>query len=90
MNNANLAANLQGKLLLAHGDLDDNVHPAHTMRLVDALVKANKDFDMLFLPNATHVFSGVETYFSRKKWDYFITHLKGGTPPKNYQILGPK
>ncbi|MEX0299605.1 MAG: DPP IV N-terminal domain-containing protein, partial [Kordiimonas sp.] len=45
MNNASLASNLKGKLLLAHGDLDDNVHPAHTMRLVHALVKANKDFD---------------------------------------------
>lgn len=84
-----LAGNLKGKLLLAHGDMDDNVNPAQTMQLVDALVKANKDFDLLILPNASHNFAGVETYFSRRRWDYFVEHLMGETPPKNYQISGP-
>ena len=48
--NAELAANLKGHLLLVHGDMDNNVHPANTMRLVNALIKANKRFDMLILP----------------------------------------
>jgi dipeptidyl aminopeptidase/acylaminoacyl peptidase len=52
--NQALAANLKGKLLLIHGEMDDNVHPAHTMRVVDALIKADKDFDLLVVPNANH------------------------------------
>ena len=84
-----LAANLKGKLLLAHGDMDDNVNPAQTMQMVDALVRANKDFDLLILPNASHGFDGVETYFPRRRWDYFVEHLMGETPPKNYQITAP-
>src|SRR5260370_25981018 len=53
--NVDIAANLRGKLLLIHGDVDDNVSPANTMRLVDALIKANKDFDLLIFPNRNHV-----------------------------------
>lgn len=52
--NQALAANLKGKLLLIHGEMDDNVHPAHTMRVVDALIRADKDFDLLIVPNANH------------------------------------
>ena len=54
--NAELAANLKGHLLLVHGEIDNNVHPANTMRLVDALIKANKRFDMLIIPGARHGF----------------------------------
>ena len=54
--NAELAANLKGHLLLVHGEIDNNVHPANTMRLVDALIKANKRFDMLIMPGARHGF----------------------------------
>jgi len=87
--NASLAKNLKGKLLLAHGELDDNVHPAMTMQMVDALIKANKDFDMLILPNANHGFGAAMLYFTRKKWDYFVKHLLGMEPPKGYKIRVP-
>jgi len=81
-----LAGNLKGKLLLIHGDLDSNVHPANTLRVVDALIKANKDFDMIIYPDAGH---GFADYATRKRWDYFVTHLLGATPPAGYQMLGP-
>jgi dipeptidyl aminopeptidase/acylaminoacyl peptidase len=83
--NPNLAANLKGKLLLAAGDMDDNVHPALTMQVIDALIKANKDFDMLILPNRNHMFMR-DAYFIRKLWDYFVTHLLGAVPPEGYAI----
>ena len=78
-----------GKLLLAHGDLDDNVPPAMTIQVIDALIKANKDFDMLILPNTNHGFGAAMPYFTRKKWDYFVNHLLGKEPPKDYKIRGP-
>ena len=88
--NATHAANLKGKLLLAWGELDDNVHPANTIQLIDALMKANKDFDMLMLPNENHGFGGTNgSYFRRKQWDYFVRHLLGAEPPKGYQINRP-
>lgn len=83
--NPTLAANLQGRLLLAAGDMDDNVHMALTMQVVDALIKAGKDFDMLLLPNRNHTFSR-DAYFIRKLWDYFVTHLLGAIPPREYAI----
>ncbi len=87
--NARLAANLKGKLLLVHGDMDDNVHPAHTIQIINALIQANKDFDMLLLPNQAHGFRGpANRYFTRKRWDYFIEHLLGVDPVKNYQVNG--
>jgi len=85
---ARLAKNLKGKLFLACGDMDDNVHPSLTLQLVDALMKANKDFDMLMLPNRNHLF-GFDEYFIRKKWDYFVKHLLKQEPPKECKIKGP-
>ncbi len=73
--NERLAAQLQGKLMLIHGDIDDNVHLYHTMRLVDALIKADKDFDLLILPNRGHSIAS-DSYLIRRLWDYFITHLR--------------
>ncbi|WP_188066192.1 S9 family peptidase [Brevibacillus brevis] len=87
--NARLAANLEGKLLLVSGDMDDNVHPSQTIRMADALVKADKDFDMLILPNRHHGFS-MEPYFIRRKWDYFIRHLMRAEPPWGNQIANKK
>jgi len=80
-----LAQNLKGKLLLAHGTLDDNVPPNNTLLVVDALIKANKDFDLLLLPNRRHGF-GNEAYMVRRRWDYFVKYLLGAEPPKEYQI----
>lgn len=83
--NVTLAAQLQGHLLLVHGDVDQNVNPVETMRLVDALIKANKNFDMLFVPNMFHG-EGSIFYLIRRRWDYFVEHLLGVTPPVGFQI----
>ena len=80
-----LAGNLKGKLLLAHGTLDSNVPPSNTLLVVDALIAANKDFDLLMLPNRGHGFSR-EPYMMRRRWDYFVRHLLGAEPPKEYDI----
>ena len=65
--------------------MDENVHPASTMVVVDALIKANKDFDLLILPNLPHFCDG-DPYFVRKRWDYFVRHLLGVEPPAGYRI----
>ncbi|MEQ1868513.1 MAG: DPP IV N-terminal domain-containing protein [Vicinamibacterales bacterium] len=80
-----IAANLKGHLLLAHGTMDANVPPSSTLLLVDALIKANKDFDLLMLPNRDHGF-GNEPYMVRRRWDYFVKYLLGLEPPREYQI----
>ena len=87
--NQTLAKNLRGKLLLAHGTMDDNVPPDNTWLVVDALIKAGKDFDLLMIPNALHGYGTASNYMMRRRWDYFVQHLLGATPPKEYQI-GPK
>jgi dipeptidyl-peptidase 4 len=83
--NVALVENLKGKLFLAHGEMDDNVTPHLTMRLVDALIKANKDFDLLIVPNADHFMAVNAAYWVRRRWDYFVQHLMGETPPR-YRI----
>ncbi len=75
--NAELAENLKGKLLLVHGDMDNNVHPGNTIRLVDALIKANKRFDMMMLPGQAHGFGPMQPYFNRMLMEYFAEHLMG-------------
>jgi dipeptidyl-peptidase 4 len=80
------AKNLKGKLLLAHGGMDDNVPPYHTYLVVDALVKANKDFDLLIFPNARHGYGADSFYMMRRRWDYFVKNLLGAEPPKEYEI----
>lgn len=83
--NAPLAGNLRGKLLLMHGEMDDNVHPALTLQLVDALIKANKDFDLLIMPNVEHGLMSTP-YALRRQWDYFVRNLLGAEPPAGYSI----
>lgn len=86
--NQNYAPNLKGKLLLAHGGMDDNVPPYNTYLVVEALVKANKDFDLIIFPNERHGFRGQSgLYMMRRRWDYFIRHLKGMEPPREYQLV---
>lgn len=80
-----LAANLKGKLLLAYGDMDDNVHPGLTVRLIDALTKANKDYDLIVMPNRNHSFA-VDPYFNRRRWDYFVKHLLHLDPPQGFEL----
>ena len=80
------AKNLKGKLLLIHGGMDDNVPPFNTYLVVDALIKANKDFDLLILPNARHGYGGDRNYIMRRRWDYFVQHLLHATPPKEFEV----
>lgn len=84
--NQTFAKNLKGKLLLAHGTMDNNVPPYNTLVVADALIKANKDFDLLMLPNQAHGFGTMSNYMMRRRWDYFVTHLLGAEPPKEYEI----
>ncbi len=79
------AKNLKGKLLLAHGTLDSNVPPSNTLVVVDELIRHNKDFDLILFPNRGHGF-GSEPYMVRRRWDYFVRHLLGADPPKEYQL----
>ena len=84
--NQTMAKNLKGKLLLMHGMMDDNVPVQSTLQVVDALMKANKDFDLLLLPHARHGFGMDSYYVMRRRWDYFVKHLLGLEPPKEYKM----
>jgi len=84
--NQNYAKNLKGHLLLAHGTMDDNVPPYNTLLVVDALIKANKDFDLLLIPNAHHGYGPASSYMMRRRWDYFVSYLQGGVPSKEYEL----
>jgi dipeptidyl-peptidase-4 len=75
--NSELAKNLKGRLMLITGDIDNNVHPANTYRLADALIKANKRFDMFVLPGVRHSFQPVSGYVNWLRGDYFARHLLG-------------
>jgi dipeptidyl aminopeptidase/acylaminoacyl peptidase len=88
--NASLAKNLEGKLFLVHGLMDDNVPPQNTLQVVDALVKANKDFDLLLLPHARHGYGIDADYVMRRRWDYFVRNLLGAEPPKEFEIKPAK
>jgi dipeptidyl aminopeptidase/acylaminoacyl peptidase len=80
------AKNLKGKLLLAHGLMDDNVPPYNTWLVVDALQKAGKDYDLIVFPNARHGYGEHSYYMMRRRWDYFVKNLLGAEPPKEYQL----
>ncbi len=84
--NQNFAKNLKGHLLLAHGTMDNNVPPNNTLLVVDALIKANKDFDLIMLPNQPHGYGPDGNYMMRRRWDYFVKYLLGAEPPHEYEI----
>ncbi len=86
--NQNIAKNLKGHLLLAHGTMDTNVPPYNTLLVVNELIKANKDFDLILLPNRGHGF-GSEPYMVRRRWDYFVRYLLGAEPPREYELHPP-
>lgn len=88
--NQTYAKNLKGKLMLAHGMMDNNVPPSNTMLVVDALIKANKDFDLVLFPNSAHGFGPYSPYMMRRRWDYFVRHLLNQEPPKEYNLRGTK
>jgi dipeptidyl-peptidase-4 len=84
--NQNFAKNLKGHLLLAHGTMDNNVPMNNTLLVVDALIKANKDFDLLMIPNVAHGYAEASQYMTRRRWDYFVRYLGGNVPPHEYQM----
>ena len=65
--------------------MDTNVHPDMTLLLIDELIRHNKDFDLIVMPNRGHGFSG-EPYMIRRTWDYFVEHLLGAEPPREFDI----
>ncbi len=73
--NMDLARNLKGHLLLIHGDMDNNVHPGNTLRVADALMKANKRFDLMIVPGQRHTYGSATGYLDRLMWYYFAEHL---------------
>jgi len=77
--NPEIASNLKGHLLLVHGDIDNNVHPANTIRVVNALIRANKRFDMLILPGQRHGFGDMNEYFFWRMADYYCEWLMGSS-----------
>jgi dipeptidyl aminopeptidase/acylaminoacyl peptidase len=90
--NENYAKNLKGHLMLAHGTMDDNVPPNNSLLVVDALIKANKDFDLLLIPNAHHGYGAAAPYVMKRRWDYFVKYLAGGVPamdfvPESYEEI---
>jgi dipeptidyl aminopeptidase/acylaminoacyl peptidase len=87
--NEEFAKNLKGHLLLAHGTMDDNVAPNNTLLVVAALIKANKDFDLIMIPNRPHAYGPDANYMVRRRWDYFVRYLAEGIPPHEYQMKPP-
>jgi dipeptidyl aminopeptidase/acylaminoacyl peptidase len=84
--NPDIAKNLKGKLLLIHGEIDNNVHPANTIRVVNALIKANKRFDMLILPTQRHGFGDMNEYWFWRTADYFSKYLLGDNTERPIDI----
>ncbi|MHA7815126.1 MAG: S9 family peptidase [Pseudohaliea sp.] len=84
--NVALAGQLEGKLLLVIGNMDDNVHPTQSYQLAQALIDADKDFDMLVLPRANHRFEAEMPYFVKRLWGYFVEHLMGEKPPAHFSF----
>ena len=84
-----LAKNLKGHLLLAYGTIDNNVPPYNTLLVVDALIKANKDFDLLALPNERHGYADDTPYMTRRRWDYFVRYLLNAEPAHEYKMHSP-
>ena len=84
--NQNYAKNLKGKLMLAHGLMDNNVPPYNTLLVVEALEKANKDYDLVVFPSSAHGFGSYTPYMTRRRWDYFIKNLSGAEPPHEFLL----
>ncbi|MFN3683825.1 MAG: DPP IV N-terminal domain-containing protein [Fimbriimonadaceae bacterium] len=83
-----LAANLKGKLLIVHGDMDDNVHPANSIRLAAALIRAGKRFDFMLMPGQGHGFGDMNPYFNQMLMEYFAEHLLGDRTKRPLADMG--
>ncbi|SEL54414.1 S9 family peptidase [Parapedobacter koreensis] len=85
--NSELARNLKGHLLLSTGDVDNNVHPANTIQMAEALIKANKRFDFLLMPGQQHGYANMMEYFFWKMGDYFSQHLLGNSASDSVDMV---
>ena len=85
LDNGSLAHCLRGRLLLAYSDLDENALPSSTLQFIDALTRANRRYDLLYLANRTHGFV-TDPYFIQRTWDYFVEHLGGEAPPADFRL----
>ena len=85
--NQELASRLKGHLLLCTGDMDNNVNPANTIRVVNALIRANKRFDLLLLPGQRHGFGDMNEYFFWRMADYYSEHLMGASKKNEVDIV---
>ena len=81
-----LAGHLRGHLMLTYGTLDDNVPPENTEIVVQALIKANRNFDMIAIPNVRHGYGYATPYITRRRWDYFVRYLAGNIPPRHFAL----
>ncbi|MFT7588097.1 MAG: dipeptidyl-peptidase-4, partial [Limisphaerales bacterium] len=89
VSNITMAGSLKGKLLLVHGALDDNVNVSATYKLAEALIKYDKEFDLLILPSQKHGFKDEHlAYFRKKRWNYFVEHLLGAEPIWGFDVDG--
>jgi dipeptidyl aminopeptidase/acylaminoacyl peptidase len=87
VSNITMAGNLKGKLLLVHGGIDDNVNPSATFKLAEALIKNDKEFDLLIIPSQRHGYTGkYRNYFIKKRWNYFVQHLLNQKPIWNFSL----
>lgn len=86
LSNTEAAAALRGALLLVHGGLDDRVPPQATLRLAQALAEHGKDFDLVLVPEAEHLYFGYEHYVTQRRWDFLVRHLLGAEPPAGYRL----
>jgi dipeptidyl-peptidase-4 len=77
---------LKGKLLLAYAGLDENAYPAEAVRMINALIGANKSFDLIYIPNGSHAAFASDPYYIRRRWDFFVRNLLGAVPPTNYDV----
>ncbi|MGH8279559.1 MAG: DPP IV N-terminal domain-containing protein [Gammaproteobacteria bacterium] len=87
--NEDIAKNLKGHLMLVHGSIDDNVPIGNTFLVVSALIKSNKNFRMLVLPNEHHGYGADSPWVMRRRWDYFVRYLAGNTPPPEFKMPDP-
>jgi dipeptidyl aminopeptidase/acylaminoacyl peptidase len=85
--NSELAKNLKGHLMLSTGDVDNNVHPAGTIRMANALIKAGKRFEFVLLPGQRHGYGDMSEYFFWKMGDYFVAHLLGDSSPPPVEMV---
>ena len=84
--NQDLVKNLKGHLMLSTGDIDNNVHPANTTRVANALIKANKRFDLVILPGQRHGYADMTEYFFWRMADYFTEYLMGDKTDRSVDI----